>query len=540
VDEHLSLAAHVVDQTYVTPAGHQGYLEPQACVAQWNTDDTLELWLPNKTPYRLRDQLSACLGIPAGSIELHPVAIGGDFGGKGSPMMAPLCAELSRLSGRPVRLALRYTEDLTSTNPRHPSSIRVRIGCDEDGRLMGLHVDAVLDGGAYAGYKPMPEVALRGVGHAASSYRVAAVCIESRIAYTNTVPKGHARAPGSPQVTFAVESALDELAACSNLSPWELRRRNILAAKEVGHEGIPYVEHRGAAVLQRAAAVSRTVEPPPGMLHGLGVALYDRPTGLGYTSISLTERTDGGVDVGVGVPDTGTGSHTVVRTTLAQALGLDRAMINVRHLPTSDLPGDQGVGGSRVTATLSAAAQRAAERWNTPGHARSITVELHGELDNPVTSYCVQVAQVAVDPATGRIQLLDLLSVVDVASVVHPGSHQSQVDGGAVMGIGFALHEDLELDDGQVWAANLGDFKIPSIRDVPALRTELLTGAQGIGASNVKSIGELLNCAVAPAIANAVFAASGVRLRHLPLRAEDVWQALQNIPHGHPSDRSKQ
>ncbi|MGH9089601.1 MAG: xanthine dehydrogenase family protein molybdopterin-binding subunit, partial [Acidimicrobiales bacterium] len=527
-DAVLAGAAHVLDETYVTPAGHQGYLEPQCCVARWNAEEaTLDLWLPNKTPYRLLEQLSACLGLPAASIELHPVAIGGDFGGKGSPMAGPLCAELSRLIGRPVRLALRYAEDLAATNPRHPSSIRVRIGCDPDGRLVGLVVDAVVDGGAYAGYKPMPEVSLRGIGHAASSYRFDAASVESRIAYTNTVPKGHARAPGSPQITFAVESALDELAVRIGLSPWEIRRRNVVHTGETGHEGVRFAEHRGAEVLDRAERSIVRVAAPPGTCYGVGLALYDRPTGLGYTSLRLAERADGHLDVGIAVPDTGTGSHTVVRDVLARALALDPEHVHVRHLPTGRLPGDQGVGGSRVTATLAAAAGLAAERWLARADEDAIVVELHGQLEEPITSYCAQVAQVAVDPATGEITLLDLVSVVDVGTVVHPSSHQSQIDGGATMGIGFALYEDLALEDGQVWAANLGEFKIPSVRDLPALRTELLEGGKGVGSANVKSIGELVNPPVAPAIANAVFAATGVRLRRVPLRAEDVWDAIQ-------------
>lgn len=522
----LDAAAHVVDATYSTPAGHQGYLEPQCCVARWDADGPgLELWLPNKTPYRLREQLSACLGLPVASIELHPVAIGGDFGGKGSPMAAPLCAELSRLVGRPVRLALRYAEDLAATNPRHPTSVRVRMGCDPDGRLVGLSVDALVDGGAYAGYKPMPEVSLRGIGHAASSYRIGAAYVESRIAYTTTVPKGHARAPGSPQVTFAVESALDELAVRCGLTPWEIRRRNVLRTGEVGHEGVRYAEHRGAEVLERAERSTVPAAAPPGTRYGLGVALYDRPSGLGYTSLRLAAREGGHLDVGVGVPDTGTGSHTVVRDVLAGALELDPTHVHVRHLPSGELPGDQGVGGSRVTATLAAAALLAAERWRARDGDEPVVVELHGEMETPITSYCAQVAQVAVDPATGQIMLLDLLSVVDVGEVVHPSSHQSQVDGGATMGIGFALLEDLQLEDGQVWAANLGEFKIPSASDLPSLRTELLGGGKGVGPANVKPIGELINPPVAPAVANAVFAATGARLRRVPLRAEDVWEA---------------
>ncbi len=525
VEEQITSARWVVDDTYETVAGHQGYLEPQCTVARWVDEDHLELWAPNKTPYRAREQLASCLGVPVERIDLHPVAIGGDFGGKGSLMGAPLCAELSRLVGRPVRFALRYHEDLESTNPRHSASIRVRLGCDEDGRFVGLYVDAVVEGGAYAGFKPLPDVALRGINRAGSCYRVAEAYVAARIVYTNTVPRGHARAPGSPQASFAVESAIDEMAELSGITPWELRLRNVLGDGERGHEGVGYRQHRGAHVLQLARAHLARREPPGGWLSGWGVALYDRPTELAYTSIRMEERPGGCLEVGVPVPDTGTGSHTVIREVLSRALDLDPARIEVRHLPTSALPGDQGVGGSRVTATLSAAAQVAAARWMDRGEETSLVVEFSAK-ESAVTSYCAQVAQVAVDVESGAVRLLELMTVVDVSDVVCPASHQSQIDGGVAMGIGFALQEDLLIDQGQVWANSLGDFRIPSSRDMPKLVTVLLPGGEGLGPANIKAIGELTNPAVGPAVANAVFNAVDVRLRKLPIRAHAVWEAL--------------
>jgi CO/xanthine dehydrogenase Mo-binding subunit len=537
VEDEIAAARWVVDQTYETVTGHQGYLEPQSTVARWLEDQRLELWVPNKTPYRLREQLSACLDIPVENILVHPVAIGGDFGGKGSPMGAPLCAELSRLVDRPVRLALRYHEDLEATSPRHSSSIRVRLGCDGQGRFVGLHVDALLDGGAYAGFKPLPDVVLRGVNRAGSAYRVGKAYVTARIAYTNTVPRGHARSPGSPQVSFAVESAIDELAEASGITPWELRLRNVLRDGEIGHEGVEYRQHRGADVLELARKHVARRDPPPGWRHGWGVALYDRPTELGYTSIRLEERPGGCLSVSVPVPDTGTGSHTVVRDVLSRALHLDPSRIRVEHVPTSDLPGDQGVGGSRVTATLSAAAQDAASRWMGRGDKTSVVVE-RSVKESPVISYCAQVAQVAVDVESGFVRLLELLTVVDVADVVCPASHQSQVDGGAAMGIGFALQEDLLMHAGQVGASSLGDFRIPSMRDIPPLLTVLLRDGVGIGPANVKAIGELTNPAVGPAVANAIFDAVGVRVRKLPIAAQAVWEALHDRPGARSEERS--
>ncbi len=212
----LETAEHVIERTYSTPSVHQGYLEPQACVAA-AAGGRVRIWATNKSPYRLRAQLAECLGLDPASIEIEPVPLGGDFGGKGSPMDIPLCVELARLVGRPVKLVLRYAEDLTATNPRHPARIRVQAGCDGTGRLTAVTVRALLDGGAYAGFKPLANASLHGIDDCTMAYDVPVLFIESVIAYTNTVPRGHMRSPGSPQAAFALESALDELAAVAGL-----------------------------------------------------------------------------------------------------------------------------------------------------------------------------------------------------------------------------------------------------------------------------------------------------------------------------------
>lgn len=214
----LAAAAHVIDRVYTTQSAHQGYLEPQACIAAAD-GGTLRIWAANKSPYRLRGQLAECLDRDPASISIEPVPIGGDFGGKGSPMDIPLCAELARLTGKPVKLVLRSAEDLTAANPRHPARIRVRAGCDSGGRLTAVSASALLNGGAYAGFKPLKTAGLHGIEDCTLAYHVPALHIESVIAYTNTVPRGHMRAPGSPQGVFAVESAIDELAAIAGLKP---------------------------------------------------------------------------------------------------------------------------------------------------------------------------------------------------------------------------------------------------------------------------------------------------------------------------------
>jgi CO/xanthine dehydrogenase Mo-binding subunit len=528
----LSDAAYVVDRTYLTPAVHQGYLEPQACVASMEGDH-LRVWLTNKSPYRLRLQLADCLGLDPSSIRVEPVFLGGDFGGKGSPGDAPLCAELSRLTGRPVALTLRYSEDLTATDVRHPSRTRVRMGADSAGRFVGLLTETVLDGGAYAGFKPAPNANLHGSLHSGSAYRIPVYYAESKVAYTNNSPRGHMRSPGSPQAVFALESAIDELALEAGLDPVELRLRNLLETGEADPYGATWAEARGCETLEAALAGRGRPDAPPGWRTGLGVGVYVRQTPLpGATSLRLLPAPGGGLRVEVPIPETGTGSHTVVRDRLAGELGLSPEQVEVVQVPTEDLPDDPGVGGSRVTAAMSAAAVQAAAAWRARDGGGPVTVEVTPSREQPVASYVVQVAQVAVDPETGELRVLELLSALDVAEIVNEKAHQMQIDGGAVMGYGYACLEDLYEREGQVWAANLGEFKLASMGDVPSLRTVLVRGGKGVASANVKAIGELPNVPTAAAIANAVAAAAGVRVRRLPITAERIYEALHEEP-GH-------
>jgi CO/xanthine dehydrogenase Mo-binding subunit len=531
----LAAAARVVDATYTTVSGHQGYLEPQACVAMAD-GDRLRIWATNKSPYRLRAQLAECLGRDPRSVEIRPGLIGGDFGGKGSPMDIPLCAELARLTGRPVKLVLRYAEDLTATNPRHPARVRVRAGCDEDGRLTAVDVRALLNGGAYAGFKPLATASLHGIHDCTLAYHVPALYIESVIAYTHTVPRGHMRSPGAPQAAFAVESALDELAAQAGLDPAELRRRNIVRTGMRSATGKVWAQSRGVATLDAAIGLAQAspIAAPPGWQRGTGLAVYAREAPApAATSIRLVPLPGERVRAEVPVPETGTGSHTVVRNLLAAGLGIAPADVAVAHVGTDDLPGDPGVGASRVTVSMAGAIDAAVRAWRERrGAGEAVEVRTGpGAPDAPppaaVSSYCAQVAQVAVDPATGQVRVLQIATAVDAGKIAHPAGHQMQIDGGTVMGYGFACLEDLGEDDGQVTAANLGEFRLPAMADVPALRTVLVGDARGVTRANVKPVGELANVPTAAAIANAVAAAAGCRIRDLPVTAEKVFWALR-------------
>jgi len=524
--EALAGAAHVVDRRYTTQSVHQGYLEPQACVADYESPQRVRVWLTNKMPYRSRQIVGACLDIDPLAIEFQPVPLGGDFGGKGSPHDAVACVELSRLTGRPVKLVMRYGEDLTAVNPRHPSQYRVRLGCDPDGHLLAAVIEAQFNAGAYGAFTP------RGItphsGGVVASYKVPEFYSCVTRVYTNTVPRGNMRAPGAPQAVFAFESAMDELASEAGLDPLEFRMTNLLETGDfdTGHQR--WAEHRGRETVEAALAAFELAEPPPGWLYGAACVIYSRAmSAVASTSLRLVPAGEAGIRVETPITETGAGMHTALREMIARQLGYDRADVEVVGVPTSALPRDAGVGGSRVTGGLATSVDIAAKSWRNRLRDEPIVVDVERPIEPRVGSYLVQIAQVAVDPETGELKVLEIMSVADVAEIVNPLAHQMQIDGGMAMGFGQACLEDLEESQGQIWAANMGDYRLPTTRDVPRHKTVLVPGGLGVGSANVKNIGEQSTPPVAAVIANAVHDATGCRIRELPLTAERIYRALR-------------
>ncbi len=556
VEAVLRRCHRVFEGVFRLPPAHQGYLEPHACVVRITETGRIEVWASNKSPHRLRAQLSACLGVPEDRIRIQPVYVGGDFGGKGSPMDVPVCVALAEATGRPVKLCLSYGEELSATNPRHDGVIRVRLGINEQGDLQALDLRAILNGGAYAAFKPVEHINLNGIREAGNCYQIPAVRIESVIAYTHTVPRGHMRSPGSLEANFAVESLLDEAARELGMDPVAFRIRNLLRPKDTGTLGETWVEFRGAEVLEAALQALRQppeeeVVPEGDWARGTGVALYARAAHAGETEVALKPQLDGSVVVWVPFPEQGGGQHTVVRNVVQRELGLPAQLVHVQQASTDELVADAGVGGSRVTISASAAVahavhalrQRLAELglWTGPEEVRQALAALARRYPDevirarfsedhlpPLASCCVQIARVRVDRRTGGVRVDEILTAVDVADVLNPPSHLAQIEGGVVMGLGAALLEALPVEEGRVMVANLDEYRIPSVEDVPRLQVVLVPGARGAGPYNVKPVGELTNVAVAAAIANAVADAVGVRVASLPITAEKVFWGLRS------------
>lgn len=572
VEAGMREADVVVENTFTTPLVHQVYMEPHNQTVSIDSDGVVHVWAPNKAPYSARNQTAKSVGVAPEQIIFHPVTIGGDFGGKGSAMTIPLGYFASKaVGGRAVRMSFDYTDEFSAANPRHASVMRVKTGVKRDGSIVAHDVDVIFNSGAYAGFKPAGH--LGGVAGAGGPYRIPNTRVLEHMVYTHTVPCGHMRGPGEPQGVFALESQMDEVAKAIGMDPVEFRLMNFVGDGEPNAIGDIYVQNRSAETMREALTASSYSEaksaPPSGALIGRGVGVSERTPGSGVINSRVTLHSDGSVVLHTPLFDQGAGPVTVLRQIVAEGMGLTADKVTVSIESTGIFAEDSGVGGSRATNVGSIATDEAvkqaqgelfklaAELQNWPEEQLVIQGEelvrtdtgerqkwsdLLARTDQPVsgeykasvgrevdvTGYTIQVAEVAVDPETGQVTLLKLTTAHDTGRIINPMGHTGQINGGMMMGVGYGLMEEMKTEDGRVTTLSFADYKIPSIADIPELRTVILQAeGKGVGPYNIKAIGENANAATAPAIANAVADAVGVRVRDLPVTAERVFAALR-------------
>jgi CO/xanthine dehydrogenase Mo-binding subunit len=533
----FAAAARVFEHAFTYGRDHQAYLEPRAA-AVWLEGETVRVLTTNKAPFSLRDQMARTLGIPAERIVVDNGTIGGDFGGKGLSPDEHILYFLAKKTGRPVRTLMSLTDDFQVTNPRHGGTIALRTAVDRDGRILAHQAKVVLDGGAYAAGKPVAGLIPGDAGLTLAGYRVPAAKVEVITVYTNTEPAGHVRAPGQPQNAFAAESHVDEIARGMGIDPLELRMRNAIQVGETDVLGHLWHDRLAREVLQTAGREGRWGQArPKGQGRGIGYCV--RHVGRGRTTVVLTVADDAAVEVLTGAPDQGGGAHTMIQRVVAAELGIAPERVRVRRADTAHVPRDPGVGGSRVTPVAGNASVEGARKLREELATRdrdidqalraSAGLSVRGESSQDESRYsvCAYVITVSVDGETGQVKVLDAALVADVGTVINPVAHRGQLEGAFVFGLGQTLMEELRIEDGRVVTTNLDSYKIPTMPDVPPLRITLLTGDLGPGPFGAKSVGELANAAVGPAVANAIRDAVGVRVWSAPITSEKVYEALR-------------
>ena len=566
IDAGFKQADVIVENTFTTQVTHQSYLEPHACVVKADSSGSADIWCCSKTPFAVRNQLSNCIGIDKEKLVFHPLHIGGDFGGKGGFMDVPVAYFLSLKSARPVKMVMDYAEELVAGNPRHPSTIKIKTGVKKDGTIVAHHLDFVFDSGAYGSMKPAGY--LIGASTCAGPYKIANCLIEERMVYTNKIPCGHMRAPGDPQGFFANESQMDIVARKLGMDPTEFKRKNMLHDGDETPIGGHIVHIRGVEALENAIQLSGYNKPKPKNVgRGLSFSEWSPSGGEGNVFVTIDET--GGVKVSSPVVDQGAGVLTVIVEVVGEELKVPAHKIQLTQLDSTSVPSDGGVGGSRATRVYGNASYDAGVKART--EILAIAAEKLGanveELDlsdgsvvhrnnkrkmsfaeivkakgSPISakgyykssekahdaSVSAQIAEVHVDPETGQVTLRQMVSAHTTGKVINPLMHQGQIEGGVVFGLGYALTEDILFDGGRVSTTNFGEFKIPTIMDIPPLKTSVMENVpHGPGPYNSLAIGEVANVPVAAAVANAVADACGVRITDLPITSEKVYQALK-------------
>ncbi len=557
------------------------YIEPEAGYAR-RLGDRIEIVACTQTPYMDRDELGPILGIPPENVRIIPTSVGGGFGGKLDLSVQPLTAIAAWLLDRPVRMVYTRPESMAASTKRHPSRITASAGADADGKLTAFCFHGDFDTGAYASWGPT--VANRVPVHASGPYAVPNVHCTTAAIHTNGPPSGAFRGFGVPQAAIAGEALTDMLAARLGLDKLEFRRRNALgvgstiATGQVLGEGAALVECLDAIRPHwqelQALAASFNATSPSHLRRGAGIACMWY--GIGNTSLSNPSEMvigitrTGRITLFSGAVDIGQGSNTIMPQIAAEALGVSADQIDLVSGDT-DLTRDAGktsasrqtlVSGNAVYLAATAlraeilrranagpdatiligdgiieVGERKLEPATMPADDQGLVLRAEGRFDPPTTpldadgqgipyasyAFAAQVALVEVDIELGTVRCLRIVAAHDVGRAINPQQVEGQIQGGIAQGLGLALME--EFVPGRT--ENLHDYLIPTIGDIPPIETILIECPDPIGPYGAKGVGEPALIATAPAILNAIAAATGVRLTQVPATPDRVLAALR-------------
>jgi xanthine dehydrogenase YagR molybdenum-binding subunit len=567
----------VIEQEYSTQTALHNSLEPHGCTAFWE-GERLTLYESTQGIFEVREEVADYLGLPEDHVRVVKQYMGGGFGSKQIAWKPTVIAALlAQSSGRPVQLMLdRRAENLAAGN-RNATHQRVRLGARRDGTLAAIDVDITLNVGAYM------------VGGEASNvrglyqrlYRCPNVHARQTGAFTNTGPSVAFRAPGYVEAAFALESAMDELARELDVDPLELRLRNYTEQDQ--KKEMPYSSPQALRVAyERAAEEFGWNEQRPAQSgskrRGIGIAAQEwggagHPPGYAWVKING----DGTVDVITGTQDIGTGTRTGLTQIAAEELGLPMTQVSLHLGDTGRGPYSPVSAGSATQATIGPAVRAAAAdarrqllvvaqkileepverlhiergiiypQGDSPDGDNSITAaEVMGRIaphmilgqgmrgpnpdDVSVRTFGVQCAEVEVDMVTGEVTVLRVVAAHDCGRIINPTMVDSQVLGGVTQGIGFALMEERLVDDelGVVLNPNLEHYKVPTVADIPPVtHAHVDVPDPRANPTGAKGIGEPPIIPTAPAIANAIYDATGIRLRHLPLTRRRLLEAKE-------------
>ncbi len=581
VDKVFAECDVVVENTYHTKANQQTMMETFRTYTQMDTYGRLNIISSTQVPFHVRRILATALDIPKSKIRVIKPRIGGGFGAKQTVVAEVYPAIVTLKTGRPAKIIYTREESLIASTPRHEMEIDVRIGAMQDGTIRAISVNTLSNTGAFGEHGPTT-VGLSGHKSIPLYSKAEAFRFAYDVVYTNHMSAGAYRGYGATQGIFAVESAINELAARLDIDPVALREKNMTTEGDVMHAY--YGEQTNSCALdrclQRTAELIGWKEKFParvmenGKIRSVGIAMAMQGSGIpnldtGAVTIKLND--DGFYALSIGASDMGTGCDTILAQMAADCLDCSVDDIIVHGVDTDISPYDCGSYASSTTyvtgtATVKACEtlinkmkQYAADKMDCDVEAlefdgekvynlktgESITRKDLGNMNmcaatetmvateahcSPVSPppFMAGAAEVEIDTETGDIKLVDYVAVVDCGTVINPNLARVQVEGGLVQGIGMALHEDIVYNQyGSLAGNSLMQYKIPTRLDMGQLRVEFESSYEPTGPFGAKSIGEIVINTPSPAIAHAVYNATGVRVTELPITPEKIVMGMQ-------------
>lgn len=576
VDAMLEKCAYTVDQVYHTKANQQTMMETFRTYCYMDHFQRLTVVSSTQIPFHIRRIVGNALNIPSSKVRVIKPRIGGGFGAKQSSVSEVFPALVTWVTGRPSKIVFSRKESMIASSPRHEMEVHIRMGADENGIVKAIDLYTLSNTGAYGEHGPTT-VGLSGHKSIALYRHTEAYRFAYDVVYTNMQAAGAYRGYGATQGIFAVESAADELAHKMGMDPVKFRELNMPMEGEA-LPGYPDVPINGSCTMDKCLARAKEMigwdEKYPfrdmgnGKVRGVGIAMAMQGSSIagidvGGADIKLNE--DGSYTLALGCSDMGTGCDTILAQMVADCLDTDMKNIVVFSVDTDISPYDSGSYASSTTYATGNAVIQACGELRKRIHAfgaqmlgvsaedsdfdgekvrtedgKEVTLQqiagkatcgvcselqVVKEYSSPISPppFMVGAAEVEVDKETGQIDVIDYVGVIDCGTPINPNLARVQAEGGIGQGIGMVLYEDVQYTDkGKIRNNSFMQYKIPNRMDIPKVRIEFESSYEKTGPFGAKSIGELVIDTPCPAIANAVYNATGVRVRELPITPEKV------------------
>ncbi len=587
VEEELRQCAVIVEETCYTQAQAQAMMETYRAFTYLDHMDRLVVVSSTQIPFHVRRILARALQIPAGRIRVIKPRIGGGFGGKQTAVAEVFPALVTLKTGKPAKLVYERKETFTCSNSRHAMRLAVRLGADREGYIRAVDIQGLSDTGAYGEHAPTV-FSVAGEKTLPLYNRTSAVRYTGHAVYTNKMPAGALRGYGATQGTFALETAVNKLAAKLNLDPAEIRLKNLIREGETSllHSDHPLGSSSLHRCIEKGKEMIRWDEKYPrrdagnNKFRAVGMAVTMQGSGIAGLETASAEirlNDDGNYTLLIGSTDMGTGSDTILAQMAAEVLSTEVENIIVHAADTDVSPYDPGSYASSTTYVTGMAVVKAAEDLkqqiihsgasllNVPPEAvafdgkiisahegsESVSLKKLAELlvlgagkqqlagiatyGSPVSPppFVAGFAEVEVDRETGKVNLIDFVAVVDCGTVINPNLARVQAEGGIVQGIGMALFEEVRYDHrGNLQTNSFMQYKIPCRKDIGGIRVAFEESFEPTGPFGAKSIGEVVTNTPAPAIVDAVYNAVGVRITKLPVTPEKVFMGMQGAKIG--------